>query len=68
MENSGKYERPECRKGLPKLESTLLRDSRGWNGSLLPRGYGRETLTLTLERQQFKEILSLILSIVINVT
>ena len=52
MKISGKYERPECQKARPKLGGALPSDNRGWNGGLLSEGYGRETFTPIVERQQ----------------
>ena len=67
MENSGKYERLEYEKAHPELGRALPSDSRGWHKGLLPRGYGRKTLTPTLEREQFEEVLFLIVIVVKDV-
>lgn len=62
----GEYERSKCREVCLQLGGPLLdhSDSRGWY--ILLGGYGRETASLTMECEQFEEVLSLVI-VVINV-
>lgn len=63
---NGKYERSKCREVCLELGGPLSdhRNSRGWY--ILLGGYGREIASLTMERKQFEEVLSLVI-VVINV-